>query len=161
MTQTRTNMLIAELSKLSDQDLEDAVRLAKKLKADNAKASIPTEQVESFRRKHERLKTGQAISFKVHPLLTFSINVAAEHEYGCISDWSVKIEPGSAYDAAFEKVFGRMFRDYIEDWDSLVPLDPRISRAMDEESAAYKSFMRDYRAIRDQFGVDPWKLLEE
>jgi hypothetical protein len=160
---TKETMLISELAKLDDKVLESVVKLAKQIRGQDLHKHIPEDQIKSLRAKRDRLDAGQTISFRINPLLTFTVKVSAEYTYGDIVDFDVKVESGSVEDEKFNEVFGKMFKDYLtdtDDWWALGKLDDNVGKAMIEESGVYNSYMQDYSRIRDQFGVDPWALLE-
>lgn len=161
MSEPKSNLLLAQLIDLPDDKLDDLVKCAKFLRIQEKRTAIPPEQIKSLKRKYDTLGEGQNISFRINPMFTFTVKVATESGMGCVVDWDVNISNHNDYDKAFGKVFGEMFKEWLEDWSRLECLDPRIPEAMKNEEAAYTSFINDRLAIRDQFGVDPDKLLED
>ncbi len=153
--------LLGQLADIGDEELDQLVKDAKKLRARNKLGLIPQEMKDSLRRKHDRYMGGQVSSFIIKPVLCFTAKVNAQRDYLDV-DWNVKLVND---DDPRAKAFFDLFEFdswLIDDTQGELPkLEPHLLTMFEQERAVRDSWEDDYHHVRSEFGVNAWDLVEE
>jgi len=148
------------MAELEDDELTRLVKAAKEHRAKKLIDSIPKEQLASLKAKYDRWQIGQTISFYVRPTLLFTVGVMAHYEYGTVDEWDVRLVDGGEREKGFFETFDLKSWLFDEPGEELARMHPEIHDLMQQETAVFNEWEREYYRVRDEFGVDGCALID-
>ena len=152
--------LVEQLADIGDEQLDQLVKDAKKLRAYTKKDKIPQALKDSLVRKFDRLEKGRTTAIIIKPELCFTFTVKAQKDWEEI-DWEVQlVNDDDDRSKRFFEVFDLNNQEWLET-DRLHRLEPHLSAITEQERMARQSWDDDYYHLSSEFGVNAYDLVEE